>query len=114
MLLPDRSLGVVFNGAIYNFRALTAELAAAGAHFRSRTDTEVLLHGYRRWGFHGLVARLRGMFAFALWDDADRTLYLVRDRLGIKLLVYADFDCGIAFVSMVRALRACGLGSDHA
>ena len=112
MVLPDRSLGVVFNGAIYNFRVLAAELAAGGAHFRSRTDTEVLLHGYRRWGIHGLVARLRGMFAFALWDDADRTLYLVRDRLGIKPLVYAASDGGIAFASTVRALRAGGWGGD--
>jgi len=112
MLLPDRSLGVVFNGAIYNFRALTTELAAAGAHFRSRTDTEVLLHGYRRWGIQGLVARLRGMFAFALWDDAHRTLYLVRDRLGIKPLVYAARTGSIAFASTVRALRAGGWAGD--
>lgn len=105
MLLPDRSLGVVFNGAIYNFRALTGELAATGAQFRSRTDTEVLLHGYRRWGIDGLVARLRGMFAFALWDDPARTLYLVRDRLGIKPLVYTARNGRIAFASTVRALR---------
>ena len=112
MLSPDRSLGVVFNGAIYNFRALTTELTAAGAQFRSRTDTEVLLHGYRRWGIDGLVARLRGMFAFALWDDAARTLYLVRDRLGIKPLVYAARNGCIAFASTVRALRAGGWARD--
>jgi asparagine synthase (glutamine-hydrolysing) len=113
MMTPDRSLGVVFNGAIYNFRGLAAELAAAGAEFRSRTDTEVLLHGYRRWGIDGLVARLRGMFAFALWDNADRTLYLVRDRLGIKPLVYHTApDGGISFASTVRALRAGGWGGD--
>ncbi|HVH68730.1 MAG TPA: asparagine synthase (glutamine-hydrolyzing) [Gemmatimonadales bacterium] len=112
MLSPDRSLGVVFNGAIYNFRALTAELTAAGAQFRSRTDTEVLLHGYRRWGIDGLVARLRGMFAFALWDNANRTLYLVRDRLGVKPLVYAARNGGLAFASTVRALRAGGWAGD--
>ena len=112
MLSPDRSLGVVFNGAIYNFRALTAELAAAGARFRSRTDTEVLLHGYRRWGIDGLVARLRGMFAFGLWDNPNRTLYLVRDRLGIKPLLYAARNGSIAFASTVRALRAAGWAGD--
>jgi asparagine synthase (glutamine-hydrolysing) len=108
MLSPDRSLGVVFNGAIYNFRALTAELVAAGARFHSRTDTEVLLHGYRCWGIDGLVARLRGMFAFGLWDNSTRSLYLVRDRLGIKPLVYAARNGTIAFASTVRALRAGG------
>jgi asparagine synthase (glutamine-hydrolysing) len=112
MMTPDRSLGVVFNGAIYNFRALSRELAAAGAHFRSRTDTEVLLHGYRHWGIDGLVARLRGMFAFGLWDDANRTLYLVRDRLGVKPLVYAARNGCIAFASTVRALRAGGWAGD--
>jgi len=112
MMSHDRSLGVVFNGAIYNFRALTTELAAGGARFRSRTDTEVLLHGYHRWGIHGLVARLRGMFAFALWDNAQRTLYLVRDRLGIKPLVYAERTGCIAFASTVRALRAGGWAGD--
>src|SRR3989475_1713475 len=112
MLSPDRSLGVVFNGAVYNLRALRTELAAAGAQFRSRTDTEVLLHGYRRWGIQGLVVRLRGMFAFALWDNTNRTLYLVRDRLGIKPLVYAARNGSVAFASTVRALRAGGWAGD--
>jgi len=112
MMSPDRSLGLVFNGAIYNFRALRTELAADGAQFRSRTDTEVLLHGYRRWGIKGLVARLRGMFAFGLWDNTNRTLYLVRDRLGIKPLVYAARNGSVAFASTVRALRAGGWSGD--
>ena len=112
MTLRDRSLSVVFNGAIYNFRALRTELTAVGAHFRSRTDTEVLLHGYRAWGIDGLVSRLRGMFAFGLWDDASHTLYLVRDRLGIKPLVYAVRNGSIAFASTVRALRAGGWAGD--
>ena len=97
MISSDRTLGVVFNGAIYNFRALTADLVAAGAEFQSKTDTEVLLHGYRRWGIDGLVSRLRGMFAFALWDDTTRELFLVRDRLGVKPLVYAVGNQAIAF-----------------
>src|SRR5438552_1097915 len=112
MMSPDRSLGLVFNGAIYNFRALRTELAADGAQFRSRTDTEVLLHGYRRWGVQGLVARLRGMVAFGLWDNTNRTLYLVRDRLGIKPLVYAARNGSVAFASTVRALRAGGWSGD--
>ena len=108
MITPDRALGVVFNGAIYNFRALTADLVAAGADFQTKTDTEVLLHGYRHWGIDGLVSRLRGMFAFALWDDGTRELYLVRDRLGVKPLVYAAENGCIAFASTTRALRAGG------
>src|SRR5438046_4682018 len=112
MMSPDRSLGLVFNGAIYNFRALRTELAADGAQFRSRTDTEVLLHGYRRWGIKGLVARLRGMFAFGLWDNTNRTLYLVRDRLGIRPLIYAARNGSVAFASTVRALRAGGWSGD--
>ncbi len=108
MLSSDGTLGVVFNGAIYNFRTLTAELAAAGAQFQSKTDTEVLLHGYRRWGINGLVARLRGMFAFALWDNTTRDLFLVRDRLGVKPLVYGVQNGAIAFASTTRALRAAG------
>lgn len=112
MLSADRSLGVVFNGAIYNFRVLAAELTGGGARFRSKTDTEVLLHGYRRWGIEGLVSRLRGMFAFALWDNATRHLFLVRDRLGVKPLVYAARNGSIAFASTTRALRAGGWAGD--
>src|SRR5947207_5468593 len=112
MMSPDRSLGLVFNGAIYNFRALRTELAADGAQFRSRTDTEVLLHGYRRWGIQGLVARLRGMFAFGLWDNSNRTPYPVPGRLGIKPLVYAARNGSVAFASTVRALRAGGWSGD--
>ena len=114
MMLPDRSVGIVFNGAIYNFRELATELAAAGGgvRFRSKTDTEVLLHGYRRWGIDGLVSRLRGMFAFALWDDSTRELFLVRDRLGVKPLVYGTRNGSIAFASTTRALRTAGWTGD--
>ena len=109
MLTPDRALGVVFNGAIYNFLELRAELEATGRFtFQSDTDTEILLHGYRHWGIDGLVGRLRGMFAFGLWDHRQRKLFLVRDRLGVKPLLYRVSDGAIAFASTVRSLRAGG------
>src|SRR5687767_2388337 len=106
MLSPDRAIGVVFNGALYNFRKLRVELEDRGYQFRSNTDTEVLVHGYDAWGLDGMVTRLRGMFAFALWDDRRGTLFLVRDRLGVKPLVYVCHNGQIAFASTVRALRA--------
>jgi asparagine synthase (glutamine-hydrolysing) len=109
MLLEDGELGVVFNGAVYNFKPLREELERAGAVFRSRTDTEVLLWGYREWGIDGLVQRIRGMFAFALWDERRGALWLVRDRLGVKPLVYVKRAGTIAFASTVRALHAAGL-----
>ena len=87
MISADGTVSVVFNGAVYNFLTLRAELEARGVSFRSRTDTEVLVDGYREWGIDALVNRLRGMFAFGLWDAAARRLFLVRDRLGVKPLV---------------------------
>ena len=108
MLSPDSSVGLVFNGAIYNFRELRKELEALGYNFNSQTDTEVLLHGYDAWGLDGLLARVRGMFAFALWDDRKRILFLVRDRLGVKPLFYFSKSGRIAFASTARSLRAGG------
>ena len=97
---------IVFNGEIYNFRALRAELEAAGDRFRSESDTEVLLALLRREGAAG-ISRAIGMFAFALWDNERRELLLARDRLGIKPLLYAPLaDGGIAFASEIRALKA--------
>jgi asparagine synthase (glutamine-hydrolysing) len=112
MLSPDGTLGVVFNGAIYNWRALRAELEARGYRFVSQTDTEVLIHGYAEWGIGKLVERLRGMFAFGLWDNHGRKLFLVRDRLGVKPLLYSIKDERIAFASTARALKAGGFGSE--
>jgi asparagine synthase (glutamine-hydrolysing) len=108
MLSPDGSVGVVFNGAIYNFPELKSELIREGHEFRTRTDTEVLVNGYLEWGPDLLIEKLIGMFAFALWDDRAAKLWLVRDRLGVKPLVYAERDGTIAFASTVRALRAAG------
>lgn len=105
MISPDGLVGVTFNGAVYNFPDLRRELEPH-FQFRSRTDTEVLLHGYVHWGIEALVKRLRGMFAFGIWDQRTRELHLVRDRLGVKPLVYAQrSDGSIAFASTVRALR---------
>ena len=108
MLSPDSSIGIVFNGAIYNFRELRVELEAEGYKFKSHTDTEVLVHGYDAWGLDRLLQKIRGMFALALWDDRKRTLYLVRDRLGVKPLLYSCHNGQIAFASTARALRAGG------
>jgi asparagine synthase (glutamine-hydrolysing) len=112
MLSTDEQIGVVFNGEIYNFRDLRDDLVARGYRFRSQTDSEVLLHGYREWGLDAMVARLRGMFAFGLWDNAARTFYLVRDRLGVKPLLYSSGDGGLAFASTARALREGGFADE--
>lgn len=109
MLSPERDIGVVFNGALYNFRQLRAELESRGHRFKSQTDTEVLVHGYRQWGIDGLVERLRGMFAFGLWDEQQERLFLVRDRLGVKPLAYVASNGRLAFASTIRPLRAAGL-----
>lgn len=112
MLSADRSIGIVFNGAIYNYLELRRELIERGCRFVSNTDTEVLIHGYQEWGVSSLVSRLRGMFAFAVWDDRNQRLYLVRDRLGVKPLVFTIKDGILAFASTVRALRAAGYVGD--
>jgi asparagine synthase (glutamine-hydrolysing) len=108
MLSEDGKIGIVFNGAIFNFRELRRDLELRGQRFHSESDTEVLVKGYREWGIDALVERLHGMFAFAIWDSRDRTLWLVRDRLGVKPLIYAARDGEIAFASTVRALRQAG------
>lgn len=105
MFTAGRDLGIVFNGAIYNFRVLRGELESRGHRFASQTDTEVLLLGYRQWGIDGLLERLRGMFAFGLWDVGRQTLWLVRDRLGVKPLFYKEDDGELVFASTARALR---------
>lgn len=112
MLSPDSSVGIVFNGAIYNFRELRHDLERLGYQFKSQTDTETLVHGYREWGIEGLAARIRGMFAFGLWDNSTRRLFLVRDRLGVKPLVFASRGKQLAFASTVRALRAAGFAHE--
>ena len=112
MRSDDGEIGVVFNGAIYNFRDIRAELESKGWRFHSRCDTEVLLHGYRVWGIDALLPRLRGMFAIAIWDHPRRTLTLVRDRLGVKPLVYAIRNRSLVFASTSRALRDAGFAGE--
>jgi asparagine synthase (glutamine-hydrolysing) len=112
MLSADGSIGVIFNGEIYNFLDLRSELIGRGHDFTSDTDTEVLIHGYQSWGLDELVSRLRGMFAFALWDDRARKCFLVRDRLGVKPLLYSIRDGRLAFASTARALKAGGFAGE--
>ena len=103
MIDPDTGNVIVFNGEIYNFQALRADLEAGGDRFRSNSDTEVILALYRRHGVECL-SRLRGMFAFAVWDNAKRHLFIARDRVGKKPLHYAASTNGIAFASELHPL----------
>jgi asparagine synthase (glutamine-hydrolysing) len=102
----DGSVVVVFNGEIYNFQDLVPELEAAGHRFHTKSDTEVIVHGWEQWG-ERCVERFRGMFAFALWDRNRQTLFLARDRLGVKPLHYAVLDDGtLLFGSEQKSLLA--------
>jgi asparagine synthase (glutamine-hydrolysing) len=105
MTNEDGALWLVFNGEIYNFRDLTPALERAGHRFRSRCDSEVILHAYEEWG-GACLERLNGMFAFALWDRRRRELLLARDRLGVKPLYYWSDGRTLAFASELKALLA--------
>ncbi len=105
MASADGSLVVTFNGEIYNYRALRRDLEAQGCIFRSHSDTEVLLHLYALKGA-SMVSLLRGMFAFAIWDERKRGVLLARDPFGIKPLYYADDGRALRFASQVKALLA--------
>ena len=100
----DHSVVVVFNGEIYNFQELVPELEALGHTFRTHSDTEVIVHAWEAWG-EACVTRFRGMFAFALWDRNQETLFVVRDRFGVKPLYYAFLDTGeFIFGSELKSL----------
>ncbi len=109
----DGSIAIVFNGEVYNYQELMPELQAAGHTFHTKSDTEVIVHAWEQWG-EACVDRLRGMFAFAIWDRNQQTLFLARDRLGVKPLFYAFLPDGLLlFGSELKALVAHGsLSSD--
>lgn len=102
----DRSVVVVLNGEIYNYRQLIPELQALGHQFSTKSDTEVVVHAWESWG-EKCVERFRGMFAFALWDSSKQTLFLARDRMGVKPLFYSYLPDGtFIFGSELKALMA--------
>ena len=104
MFNEDRTVCLVFNGEIYNFQPLMAELTARGHHFRTRSDTEVIVHAWEEWG-EACLDRFNGMFAFALWDGRTETLFLARDRLGEKPLYYGFLTDGrLIFGSELKSL----------
>ncbi len=102
MTTPDGRYTIVYNGEVFNFREIRADLENSSNRaieqsrngFRSNSDTEVILRAYERWGAE-CVERLRGMFAFAIWDRDDRSLFLARDRVGIKPLYYVETPAGL-------------------
>ncbi len=103
----DGSVQIVFNGEVYNFAELRDQLIALGHRFRTHSDTETIVHAYEQWGLDS-VQRLRGMFAFALWDGPRQRLVLVRDRFGKKPLFIAQTESALVFGSEVKALLASG------
>src|SRR5438552_13211446 len=118
MLSQDGRLVVILNGEIYNYRELREQLTSKGHTFRTQTDTEVLLTAWTEWG-EACLPRLNGMFAFVLWDETERTLFLVRDRVGIKPLYYAQLEkksgqdvrapSSLIFASEVKSILAGNL-----
>ncbi len=108
MTNEDGTVWITYNGEVYNFQALRSELLDLGHIFRSMSDTEVIIHAYEQWG-PAAFGRLRGMFAFALWDGRRRQLYLVKDRFGIKPLYYYQDAGKLLFASETRALAASQL-----
>jgi asparagine synthase (glutamine-hydrolysing) len=102
MATADQRLTIVYNGELYNYRELREELATRGHRFRSYTDTEVVLNAYREWG-SAAVERFNGMFALAIWDREERTLFLARDRYGIKPLYWARAGDELVFGSEIKS-----------
>ncbi|HKV91089.1 MAG TPA: asparagine synthase (glutamine-hydrolyzing) [Candidatus Angelobacter sp.] len=111
MCNEDESIWITFNGEIYNFQELRAELLAAGHRFRSNTDTEVIVHGYEQWG-NDVVRKLRGMFAFALWDQRLRKMLLATDHLGKKPLFYSFASRRLVFASEIKAILKAGVPAE--
>lgn len=105
----DATIWIVLNGEIYNFRELANVLKEKGHIFKSTSDTEVLIHGYEEWGIDGLLKKIKGMFAFALLDEKQEQLYLVRDRFGIKPLYYHTSPDRLIFASELKAIMKSGV-----
>ncbi|MBN1121868.1 MAG: asparagine synthetase B, partial [Anaerolineae bacterium] len=101
----DHSIAIVFNGEIYNYPTLRDELLKVGHHFSTNGDTETIVHGYEQFGID-VLNRLNGMFAFALWDDHEKRLFIARDRTGIKPLYYTQTDEVFVFGSELKAILA--------
>jgi asparagine synthase (glutamine-hydrolysing) len=104
----DGAVRVIMNGELYSFPEVKKELEGVGHRFRTESDTEVLVHGYEEWGIEGLLERLNGMFAFALHDLRNDVVFVARDRLGIKPLVYSVRDGQLYFASSIKALLMTG------
>src|ERR1700685_298990 len=107
----DRTAWVVFNGEIYNYQSLRNSLISYGHRFVTQSDTETLIHLYEQWGLEGL-AKLRGMFAFAIWDERSQQITLVRDRFGKKPLYYSIQPNGLFFGSELKCLYPAGVPLD--
>src|ERR1041384_415395 len=105
MASPDGRWRITYNGEIYNFQEIRRELQTLGYAFRSDTETEVVLQAYAEWG-PGCLKRLNGMFAFAIWDQREASLFVARDRLGVKPLYYAEWGSSFAFASEIKSLLA--------
>lgn len=104
MCNEDGKVWLTFNGEIYNFQELKNELKRCGHIFKSKTDSEVLIHGYEEWGIENLLVKLKGMFAFAIWDDRVKKLFAGRDRFGIKPFCYYQDDQQFIFASEIKAI----------
>ena len=109
MTNENGNIWTVFNGEIYNFKELRSELLSRGHFFRTASDTEVLVHGYKEWGGEGLVRRLRGIFAFAIFEKRTRSLFLARDHMGVKPLYWWSDGNVLLFGSEIKALLAHSL-----
>ena len=105
MSAANGKLWITYNGEVYNYVELRAELEGKGYQFNSHTDTEVILHGYEAWGYE-VLNRLKGMFAFGIWDDNKRELFLARDRFGIKPLYYYHQNGNFVFASEIKGVKA--------
>ena len=106
MFNEDKNLVLIFNGELYNFQDIRKELVEAGHVFTTHTDSEILLHGYEEWGKEGLLGRLRGMFAFVIFDRTKKTLFGARDHFGIKPFYYYHKDGTFLFGSEIKSFLA--------